>query len=132
MMAGQKGIQGKDLESLNQMYNHSSTYREKKEENPNEDLRSLRSEYDYGAKKKFVDVLGNIKKTGGDGLKGLDGLKNHPGAKNMDGTSIRSHRSKLSNTTSVRRRFMTQMNVGEKDVQPIEERDENDQGEDQY
>jgi hypothetical protein len=36
-------------------------------------LRSLRSEYDYGAKKKFVDVLGNIKKTNnvGDGLKGL-------------------------------------------------------------
>ncbi len=25
-----------------------------------EDLRSLRSEYDYGAKKKFIDVLGNV------------------------------------------------------------------------
>lgn len=25
-----------------------------------EDLRSLRSEYDYGNKKKFVDVLGNV------------------------------------------------------------------------
>ena len=25
-----------------------------------EDLRSLRSEYDYGSKKKFVDVLGNV------------------------------------------------------------------------
>ena len=25
-----------------------------------EDLRSIRSEYDYGSKKKFVDVLGNI------------------------------------------------------------------------
>ena len=25
-----------------------------------EDLRSLKSEYDYGSKKKFVDVLGNI------------------------------------------------------------------------
>lgn len=105
VMAGQKGIQGKDLESLNQMYNHGNTYREKKEENPNEDLRSLRSEYDYGAKKKFVDVLGNIKKTGGDGLKGLDGLKNHPGAKNMDSTSLRSGKSKFSTTTSVRRRF---------------------------
>lgn len=28
-----------------------------------EDLRSLRSEYDYGSKKKFVDVLGNINTT---------------------------------------------------------------------
>ena len=25
-----------------------------------EDLRSLRSEYDYGSKKKFIDVLGNV------------------------------------------------------------------------
>ena len=25
-----------------------------------EDLRSLRSEYDYGSKRKFVDVLGNV------------------------------------------------------------------------
>jgi hypothetical protein len=28
-----------------------------------EDLRSLRSEYDYGSKKKFVDVLGNVSTT---------------------------------------------------------------------
>ena len=28
-----------------------------------EDLRSLRSEYDYGSKKKFVDVLGNVSQT---------------------------------------------------------------------
>ena len=25
-----------------------------------EDLRSLKSEYDYGSKRKFVDVLGNV------------------------------------------------------------------------
>jgi len=25
-----------------------------------EDLRSMRSEFDYGSKKKFVDVLGNV------------------------------------------------------------------------
>jgi len=25
-------------------------------------MRSLRSEYDYGSKKNFVDVLGNVKK----------------------------------------------------------------------
>jgi|TARA_B110000305_G_C19357434_1_gene597630 hypothetical protein len=93
------------------MYNHGNTYREKKEENPNEDLRSLRSEYDYGAKKKFVDVLGNIKKHGNDGLKGLEGLNNHPGNKNMEG-SVRSQRSKMTTTTSARhRRFATQLNV---------------------
>lgn len=28
-----------------------------------EDLRSLRSEYDYGSKRKFVDVLGNVSMT---------------------------------------------------------------------
>ena len=116
VMAGQKGIHGKDLETLNQMYNHGNTYREKNEENPNEDLRSLKSEYDYGAKKKFVDVLGNIKKHGGDGLKGLDGLNNHPGAKNME-ASVRSHRSKLSTTTSARhRRFASQINVDKSSV----------------
>ena len=30
------------------------------EKTQEEDLRSLRSEYDYGSKKKFVDVLGNV------------------------------------------------------------------------
>ena len=117
---------------MNNLYNHGNTYREKKEENTNnnEDLRSLRSEYDYGAKKKFVDVLGNIKKHGGDGLKGLEGLKDHPGAKNME-ASVRSHRSKLSTTTSARhRRFNSQINVDSTNVQPIEEKDENENGED--
>lgn len=49
-------------------------------------MRSIKSEYDYGAKKKFVDVLGNIKKDQ-NGLSGLDGLNNHPGAKNMESAS---------------------------------------------
>jgi hypothetical protein len=90
VLSGGKGIQGKDLESLNKMYNHEKTYGEKKESVANnEDLRSLKSEYDYGAKKKFVDVLGNIKKHGGDTLKGLESLRDHPGAKNMEG-SVRS------------------------------------------
>ena len=39
-----------------------------------DDQRSMKSEYDYGQKKKFVDVLGNIKK---DGLKNLEMHKGH-------------------------------------------------------
>jgi hypothetical protein len=35
------------------------------------DERDIKSEYDYGNKKKFVDVLGNIK-TQTNGLKGLE------------------------------------------------------------
>jgi hypothetical protein len=72
VMASSKGIQGKDLEGMNQMYNHEKSYKENKQNEQNEDLRSLKSEYDYGSKRKFVDVLGNIKRN--DGLKGLDGL----------------------------------------------------------
>lgn len=104
VMAGQKGIQGKDLDNMNQKYNHENTYRENVKTDGNEDLRSLRSEYDYGTKKKFVDVLGNIKKNNGDGLKGLENLKNHPGAKNMETTSVKS---KYSTATSVRRRMQS-------------------------
>lgn len=33
-----------------------------KNEDKESDLRSLRSEFDYGSKKKFVDVLGNVNK----------------------------------------------------------------------
>ena len=47
----------------------------------------MKSEYDYGAKKNFVDVLGNVRgkmKNTGNGLSGLDALKNHEGAKNME------------------------------------------------
>jgi hypothetical protein len=31
-MAGNKGIQGKDLEALNQLYNHEKSYREMNEQ----------------------------------------------------------------------------------------------------
>lgn len=104
-MAGNKGIQGKDLEALNQLYNHEKSYREMNEQQQaSNDLRSLKSEYDYGAKKKFVDVLGNIKKTD-NGLKGLDMLRNHPGAKNMEGMSLRSNKSRITNATSARRKL---------------------------
>lgn len=66
---------------------------QKETESRREDGRSVKSEYDYGAKKNFVDVLGNVrgkmKYTGN----GLAGLENHEGAKNMDGASVRSKKS---------------------------------------
>ena len=51
-------------------------------------MRSIKSEYDYGSKKKFVDVLGNVrgkmKDTSTNGLKGLEALRNHDGNKNLE------------------------------------------------
>lgn len=72
-----------------------------------EDLRSLRSEYDYGSKRKFVDVLGNMKKqNAGNGLAGLEEFRNHEGAKNMEGASQKSRRlSQMSGLTSYKRRL---------------------------
>ena len=53
---------------------------------------SVKSEYDYGSKKKFVDILGNFKKNNlnSNGLAGLGELGNHPGAKNMETASRNS------------------------------------------
>eukprot|EP00356_Strombidium_inclinatum_P014304 CAMPEP_0170481338 /NCGR_PEP_ID=MMETSP0208-20121228/1820_1 /TAXON_ID=197538 /ORGANISM="Strombidium inclinatum, Strain S3" /LENGTH=91 /DNA_ID=CAMNT_0010754025 /DNA_START=201 /DNA_END=476 /DNA_ORIENTATION=+ len=84
------GLRAGDLESLNASqlaghggsYSHNKTLLQAKKEDgrsEKEDLRSIKSEYDYGAKKKFVDVIGNIKKR-----PTLDGLADHPGAKNLD------------------------------------------------
>ena len=55
-------------------------------------MRSVKSEYDYGSKKKFVDILGNFKKNNlnSNGLAGLGELGNHPGAKNMETASRNS------------------------------------------
>ena len=36
----------------------------RRQEGVEEDLRSLKSEYDYGSKKKFLDVLGNVSTQG--------------------------------------------------------------------
>lgn len=68
----------------------------------------MRSEYDYGSKRNFVDVLGNIKKqTAGNGLSGLDEFRNHDGAKNMEGASQKSrHLSQLSGLSSYKRRMV--------------------------
>ena len=88
------GLNQKDLETLNSKFNHGKTLltsgnKEKKEESVKEDLRSVKSEYDYGAKKKFVDVLGERKKPS-NGLKGLEEFNEHPGARNMENASMRS------------------------------------------
>ena len=87
------GLNSKDLDSLNaQKFDHSATLANNgggamrgPAQDPNEDLRSVKSEYDYGAKKKFVDILGNLKKNNLDGLKGLENIKDHPGMKNLEG-----------------------------------------------
>ena len=90
-----------------------------KAKNYSEDLRSLKSEYDYGSKKKFVDVIGNIKKK--NNYSGLDGLKEHPGFKNMDTTSNRSRYSTMSNFY---KKKYNSLNKGEHEINAINELDE--------
>ena len=76
----------------------------------------MRSEYDYGSKRNFVDMLGNVNKAKAiHGLAGLDEFRNHEGAKNMEGASEKSRRlSQISGVTSYKRRLasMQQMNIG--------------------
>lgn len=56
------GLSGRHLETLNQGYQHGKTLlganKGPDRESVKSDLRSVKSEYDYSAKKKFVDVLG--------------------------------------------------------------------------
>jgi len=97
------GLNSKDLDSLNAAkFDHGATLagnsalRGPGPEAP-EELRSVKSEYDYGAKKKFVDILGNLKKNNLDGLRGLEGLQGHPGMKNLEHPlSTKSGRSGIS------------------------------------
>lgn len=63
-------------------------------------MRSLKSEYDYGNKKKFVDILSNRELRKTNGLDGFDDLKSHIGYKNLESTSLKS---KYSNASSFRR-----------------------------
>lgn len=114
-----KGITGQDLASLNgEKFNHGKTLgnvskKVETDSKKGDDLRSVKSEYDYGSKKKFVDVLGNVrgkmKDTTGNGLAGLEALKNHEGNKNLDSASQRSKMSKMSLASSIRRRQMKEM-----------------------
>ena len=85
------GLTSRDLDGLAK-FDHTKTLLESqrkqtKVQDADGDLRSLRSEYDYGSKRKFVDVLGNKKRHSDNGLKGLDEFKNHEGAKNMESAS---------------------------------------------
>lgn len=51
-----------------------------------EDLRSLRSEFDYANKKKFTDVLTESQKgQNPNGLRGLENLPGNQGKKRLDG-----------------------------------------------
>ena len=62
----------------------------------------MKSEYDYGAKKKFVDILGNFKKNNLDGLKGLENIQGHPGMKNLEAPlSTKSGRSGVSRRSNL-------------------------------
>jgi hypothetical protein len=61
------------------------------------DGRSMKSEYDYGSKRKFVDVLGNVNKKNALTFEKLDGQKN----------DTQSMRSKYSNTSSYHRKNMS-------------------------
>lgn len=115
MGGGASGLTGNNLSSLNEdKFNHGKTLlgasgmKKETDSQQNEDLRSIKSEYDYGSKKKFVDVLGNVrgkmKDTSGNGLAGLEALKNHEGNKNLDSASVRSKLSKMSVASSIRRK----------------------------
>ena len=81
----------KDLASLNQ-YEHSTV-----KTNPTmvdkSVGRSVKSEFDYGSKRKFTDVLGNIQKT----KRGLEELEQFEKKLNaLDSASHRSARSSLA------------------------------------
>ena len=116
VVGGGSGLTGKDLASLNEeKFKHGKTLlgagaKQDAGSQRGDDLRSVKSEYDYGSKKKFVDVLGNVKgkmKDTGNGLKGLEALRDHEGNKNLDSASQKSKLSKLSKNSlasSIRRR----------------------------
>jgi len=75
-----------DLDRLNQLAETG-----KKE--PSEAGRSLKSEYDYGSKRKFVDVLGNVNKKNTFNLQKMD-------PKNEELKSVRSKYSEINKQQS--------------------------------
>jgi hypothetical protein len=84
-------------------------------------MRSLRSEYDYGSKKNFVDVLGNVKKNPLvlSNLKefGGDNASNKGGNKSLKSVSLRSHSASIRNGVIIK-------NKGTNNIETINEADE--------
>lgn len=56
----------------------------------------MKSEYDYGKQKKFVDILSNREQKKTNGLEGLEDIRSHIGNKNLESTSIKSKYSNIS------------------------------------
>lgn len=134
MVMGGGSLTGKDLASFDQesKYKHGKTLlgagmKKETDSQKTDDLRSMKSEYDYGSKKKFVDVLGNVhgkmKDTSGSGLKGLEMLKSHEGNKNLDSASVRSKYSRLSRMSKASRR-QRNLTADLGGAEPIPEEDE--------
>lgn len=73
-----------DLEKLNQQNSGDGVQKEASEAG-----RSLKSEYDYGSKRKFVDVLGNVNKKNTFNLE-------QAADKNNELASVRSRYSEIS------------------------------------
>jgi len=84
-------------------------------------MRSLRSEYDYGSKKNFVDVLGNVKKNPLvlSNLKEFDGdnASNKGGNKSLKSVSLRSRSASNRNGMMIK-------NKGGNNIEAIKEVDE--------
>jgi len=72
-------------------------------------MRSLRSEYDYGSKKNFVDVLGNVKKNPLilSNLKEIGGenISNKGGNKSLKSVSLRSHSASTRNGMMIKNKL---------------------------
>jgi len=77
--------------SLNK-YSHRSVHSSAQKDQESQG-RSIKSEYDYGSKRKFVDVIGNNSKTK-EGLREL--VEFEKKLKDMDGTSQKSQRLSLA------------------------------------
>jgi|TARA_B110001450_G_scaffold213573_1_gene205993 hypothetical protein len=110
MMLGNKPLTVEDLKAMGgpgQLYKHENSIAgSKKAEIKEEDLRSLRSEFDYANKKKFTDVLTESQRgLNPNGLRGLENLPGNGGKKGLDGQSLRSLGSKNSKTTSFKKRL---------------------------
>ncbi len=56
----------------------------------------MKSEYDYGKQKKFVEILSNREQKKTNGLEGLEDIRSHIGNKNLESTSIKSKYSNIS------------------------------------